>query len=506
MGGRKEPVTAGEPVVEAVPKRVLEQLSAARVLCFGDLMLDQYVHGEVERVSPEGPIPVLRVRECLESLGGVGTVVRNLAALGCTVELLAPVGDDRHADRLRLLLEELPGVTANLITSRRPTTVKRRYVANGQQILRADTEECYPLAGDIAASIIARAEQMLAANAAADVVVISDYRKGAATNEVVRRIIDAARQRGQEVIVDPKGDDYGRYRGAHWVTPNRRELHQATRLAVETNEDVAAAAIRLSHQCGIDTVLATRSAEGLSMIRGGTTDPIVKHIPAQAREVFDVSGAGDTVVAWLAAARGAGVAHEMAARLANTAAGIAVGKAGAAVVYVGEMERALLGSGGLSKVRSRDELLSAVGEWRKRGLTIGLTNGCFDLIHPGHVALIQQAKGQCDRLVIAVNSDASVRRLKGSTRPVQNEKARAVVLAAFEAVDAIIIFSEDTPASLIDAVVPDVLIKGADWRREDVVGAATVEAHGGRVVLVPLIEGHSTTRMEALLGPRRMLP
>ncbi len=482
----------------AVPKRTLERLSEARVLCVGDLMLDQYVHGDVERVSPEAPIPVLRVRETRESLGGVGTVVRNLASLACDVHLVAPVGNDAAADRLRNLLDSYACVQATVIASDRPTTVKRRYVAAGQQILRADTEENHSIDAAVAASLFAIVEEKMQTPSVIDVVVISDYAKGALTDALIGRIIATARACGKEVIVDPKGDNYHRYSGAHWVTPNRGELHRATRLAVDTDADIARAATHVGQSCGIDTVLATRSAEGMSLVRvipksaEPDVDPEVTHFAAEAHEVFDVSGAGDTVVAWLAAARAVGVSHQDAARLANTAAGIVVAKVGAAVVYVGEVERALLGG---ARVRSREELVTQVLQWRARGQRIGITNGCFDLIHPGHVALLEEAKTKCDRLIVALNSDASVRRLKGPTRPVQNEASRAVVLAAFDAVDAVCIFHEDTPYNLIEAIGPDVLIKGADWNRKDVVGAELVEARGGEVVLVDLVDGHSTSAL-----------
>jgi D-beta-D-heptose 7-phosphate kinase/D-beta-D-heptose 1-phosphate adenosyltransferase len=332
------------------------------------------------------------------------------------------------------------------------------------------------------------------------VVVLSDYDKGVLRDGVAQGVIAAARAAGKPVVVDPKGSDYGRYRGANVLTPNRRELAEATQMPVGTAEEIVAAARRLVGRLDLDALLVTRSQDGMTLVeRGGA----VHHLPTEAREVFDVSGAGDTVIATFAAAVGAGMSYLDAARISNVAAGIVVGKIGTAVVHNVELSRALrahdLGRGE-AKVLPAIAALERVREWRQQGLKVGFTNGCFDLLHPGHVSLMKAARAACDRLVVGLNSDDSVRRLKGESRPVQNEAARATVLASLADVDLVVVFDEDTPISLIEALRPDLLVKGSDYTIDKVVGAAAVQATGGKVLLVDLLPGHSTTATIARLS------
>lgn len=470
------------------------RLAEVRVLAVGDLMLDRFVYGAVERISPEAPVPVLRIDREQAMLGGVGNVVRNLRAQSASVCLVALLGRDEAAREIKGLLRDDVEIESHLLEEDdRPTTIKTRYIAGGQQMLRADRERVQPVAGAVEDEIIARAEADLGA---AQALVLSDYGKGVLTGRVVRRLIAAARPRGIPVIVDPKGFDYARYGGAGLVTPNRRELTEATGMPAGTDAEVVAAARSLIEHAGIEAVLVTRSQDGMTLLRRDAPDAPL-HLPATAREVYDVSGAGDTVVATVSAALAAGVDLESAARLANAAAGIVVGKVGTATASSAELTAAFRArelESGEAKSVTLEDALGQIEAWRKQGLTIGFTNGVFDLLHPGHIALLRQAKAECDRLVVAINSDASVRRLKGESRPIQNDASRALVLGSLSTVDLVVIFAEDTPVALIEALRPDVLVKGGDYSVERVVGADIVLGYGGRVILADFQEGHSTTR------------
>ncbi|OFX10871.1 MAG: bifunctional heptose 7-phosphate kinase/heptose 1-phosphate adenyltransferase [Alphaproteobacteria bacterium RIFOXYD12_FULL_60_8] len=473
-------------------------LKGSRVLCLGDVMLDRFIYGEVERISPEAPIPVVRITREQSMLGGAGNVVANLTALGATPIFATVVGDDGVGADVATLLKAMSGVQPRLtVDPGRRTTKKTRYFAGSQQLLRADNETVAPISREAETALLKTVAEALPQSA---VVVLSDYGKGVLTPHVVSQAIALALAAGKPVIVDPKGTDYTRYRGAMLLTPNRKELHDATRMSAATDAEVEAAARHLVTACGVGAVLATRSQDGMTLL---DRDGRVSHLSAEAREVFDVSGAGDTVVATMAAAVGAGVSLLDASRLANVAAGIVVGKVGTAVVTTQELVHALHHqefASSETKVMTLPEAITKVEQWRRRGCKVGFTNGCFDLLHPGHIALLRQAAAACDRLVLGLNSDASVRALKGPTRPVQSESARATVLASLEAVNAVVIFGEDTPRELIHALKPDVLVKGADYTVETVVGADFVQGYGGRVVLAKLEEGHSTTNTLKRLG------
>ena len=478
---------------------LLARIAGARVLCVGDAMLDRFVYGAVDRISPEAPIPVLHVGRETAMPGGAGNVVRNLVALGAQAGFVAPIGADAAGGELRSMLAGMAGVDAELIEiAGRQTTVKTRYIAQGQQLLRADSETAAPLDAAARAHLIARAS---AALASCQAVALSDYGKGALGEGVAERIIAAAAQAGRPVVVDPKGADFRRYAGASVVTPNLRELALASGLPVQGDEQVIAAARRVIESCDVGAVLATRSAEGMSLI---ARDGAVSHVRAQARAVFDVAGAGDTVVAAVAASLAAGATLEQAALLANHAAAIVVGKIGTAVATPPELRAALELPGGIAhaaKLMTLDQAAERAARWREAGQRVGFTNGCFDLLHPGHVSLLHQARAACDRLIVGINSDGSVRRLKGEGRPVQSEAARAAVLASLSDVDAVVAFDEDTPLALIEAVRPDLLVKGADYTEETVVGAALVRGYGGRILLAELSPGHSTTATIRRLRP-----
>ncbi len=475
--------------------RHLTELSDQTVLCIGDLMLDEFVYGDVTRISPEAPTPVIAVKRTEVMVGGAGNVARNLVALGGRCIFVGVVGNDDAGGALTRALAANPLIEFELVIDpARQTTRKVRFVSehHSTHLLRADWES--------AGGINAAAEDALIGHAIkamprAGAVVLSDYAKGALTPRVIRAVIDAANRLGKPVIVDPKGCDYSIYSGATLITPNRQELADATRTAAQSDDEIAHAAAGLARALGAKAVLVTRSEAGMTLVGEGA--PI--HIPAYPVRVRDVSGAGDTVVAVLSAMLAMKADFESAMRAANAAAAVVVGKRGTATLTVAELRSRILPAASLApeeKIVFDWALLDEhLDDWRKQGLRIGFTNGCFDLLHPGHVKLLAAARAACDRLVLGLNGDASVRRLKGEGRPVQNVQSRAEVLAALEAVDLVVVFDEDTPKDLIARVKPMVLVKGGDYKREDVVGHDIVEALGGSVVLIDLVPGQSTTSM-----------
>jgi D-beta-D-heptose 7-phosphate kinase/D-beta-D-heptose 1-phosphate adenosyltransferase len=470
---------------------VLNAFHAARVLVLGDVMLDRFVYGSVERISPEAPIPVVNVERFLDMPGGAANVARNIAALGARAILVGVVGEDPWAEDLCTQLALSPTIEARLITDpSRPTSVKTRYVADGQQVMRADRESRLPLEACVEQCVL---REFSAAMRDVDVIVLSDYAKGVLSDSVTRAAIDMARSARKTIIVDPKTKDFARYRGATVLTPNRLELQTACGFECVSDEQVVAGARRILEQDVCEVMIVTRGKDGMSVVEGAGA---ATHLPTVARQVFDVSGAGDTVVATisLGLAAGAGVAESAA--LANAAAGIVVGKRGTATVSTGEIVAVLRPFDGRTnpqKIFALETVLQLARSWREQGLKIAFANGCFDLLHPGHISLLEQARRSADRLIVGLNADLSIRRLKGPNRPVQSEVARATVLAAVKSVDAVIIFPEDTPIRLIEALEPDVLVKGADYTVDTVVGADLVLGRGGKVILAELLSGHSTT-------------
>lgn len=461
------------------------------VLVLGDVMLDRYVSGAAQRLSPEAPIPVLRPQDRRARLGGAANVAMNVAALGGRAILVGVVGNDAAGEELHGLLQPVHAVQAELVTvPRRPTTAKTRFMAGSHQLLRLDEETNEALDGEAAGAVLARFQ---AALPQASVVVLSDYAKGVLCDSVLRRAIELATDQGCPVIADPKRADFAAYRGVTVLTPNELEVRTATHIDAEHDAEADRAGRAALAASAADAVLVTRSAKGLTLVQ---RDQPALHLPTRAREVADVSGAGDTLVAALAVALGAGAALPEAATLANATAGISVGKPGTATVTAAE----LLGTLHLEdlvaterKVMTREQAAAQVAAWQGKRLRVGFANGCFDLIHPGHVRLLTEARAACDRLIVALNTDASVRRLKGPTRPVQSESARATVMASLAPVDLVTLFDEDTPLELIRLLRPDVLVKGADYTIEQVVGGDLVRGWGGRVLLVDLKQGHSTT-------------
>ncbi|MCB1651688.1 MAG: D-glycero-beta-D-manno-heptose-7-phosphate kinase [Alphaproteobacteria bacterium] len=492
---------------------LLCDLSQSRVLVVGDIILDRFIYGQVERISPESPVPVLAIHHEDVMLGGAGNAVSNLAGLAAPCQILSVIGADENGGLLKAHLEKL-GVSADglIEDDTRPTTIKSRFLARHQQLLRTDFETKNPISDTIAARVISAAEAMIKASKA---VILSDYGKGLLRPDVIAAVIKAARAQGVPVIVDPKGQDFSIYRGASAVTPNKKELQDATRgMSVDSDENVVEAAQSLIESCGIENVVATRSAEGMSVIsaKGAV------HLPTIDIEVFDVSGAGDTVIATIAAILGAGGSLVEAATLANMAGSIVVTKVGTAPIRKEELHEALHEASGNVLApnfqkgergktdRSRrgdilgwEEAAEQVRRWKARGLKVGFTNGCFDILHYGHVSYLNNARDRCDRLVVGLNTDAAVKLLKGPSRPVHDEQSRANVLAALGSVDAVVLFGaekagdDNTACALLELLKPDTYFKGGDYTVEQIPEAPTVMAYGGVVDVMPVYEGHSTT-------------
>lgn len=462
----------------------LNELSSARVLVVGDLILDRYWHGASERISPEAPVPVVRVEQQLERVGGAANVAANVAALGASASLIGWVGADADGERLAGLCRE-GGVSPHFVSIADATTiVKLRVVSQRQQIVRADFEasELRDYSNDVT-------EHALGQLDSSQLVVISDYAKGA-VNEV-STLITTARARGIPVIVDPKGRNFERYRGASLITPNLNEFQQVA--GVCSNEaQLVERARRLVSELGLEAILVTRGADGMSLI---CADGQTHHVGAQAHDVFDVTGAGDTVCAVLAAALASKHDLPAAMTLANAAAGLVVGKFGAATVSVPELKTALTQSAAeQTGIVSAEQVRLVREQAGKRGERVVMTNGCFDVLHAGHVRYLKAARALGDRLIVAVNDDDSVRELKGSLRPVNSLADRMEVLAGLTDVDWVVPFSESTPAILISAVLPDVLVKGGDYEPQQIAGAQAVMAAGGEVRIVEFHRGYSTTK------------
>ncbi len=463
-----------------------------RVLCVGDVMLDDFVYGTVTRISPEAPVPVLRQAREAKMPGGAGNTARNLAALGARTRLVGAIGRDADGDALQALLGQTPGVDSVLIRSETLSTVRKtRFVSGGQQLLRVDREPLPVLDAATEAELV---DALREAAEGAGAIVVSDYAKGTVTGAVMREAVRAGLAAGVPVIVDPKGNDWSHYGPVDLIKPNAGELAALTGLPAGTSEQVERALLKAMTLCSARVILVTRAAQGLSYLeRGGT----VVHMAGLAREVYDVSGAGDTSLAAIGIALSSGASLGLASRLALAASGLAVSKAGTATVSAADLL-----AGDSAALLGFDMLMDQVALWRTAGLRVGFTNGCFDILHRGHLRVLQEARARCDRLVVGLNTDASVRRLKGDGRPVNPEESRAEMLAALSVVDAVVLFDGDTPIDLVRAMRPDLIAKGGDYTPDTVAGADIVRAAGGEVHIVPLVEGQSTTSMIARLGGR----
>lgn len=467
-------------------------------LVIGDLMLDCYLWGRVERVSPEAPVPVVLLDQENQRPGGAANVAANLTGLGLSCRVLGCVGNDEAGKQLANAVAQ-SGVGTELIVRlpNRPTTTKTRVVGGHQQMLRVDRESDAPFAADELRLLEAAVRQAM--KDAPAIVVLSDYAKGVLHPGLCQLVIHLAKAAGIPVLVDPKGRDYAKYRGATALTPNRRETSDACG-GISDIDALLAAADQLRQDLQLKFLAVTRSEEGITLLEQDQK----LHIATMARQVFDVSGAGDTVIATLAAGMVAGLSHYDALHLANLAAGVVVGKTGTVPINRDDLLAELTNEDireQADKISDLPHLLARAASWRARGERVVFTNGCFDLLHAGHVTYLEQARNAGDRLVLGLNTDASVRRLKGESRPVIHEQDRARVLAALESVDAVILFDEDTPLKLIQAIKPEILVKGSDYTEEQVVGATEVKSWGGKVVLVPVVPGHSTSHIIEKLAP-----
>lgn len=478
--------------------------SNAKILLIGDIMLDSFVYGGVSRISPEGPIPILSVSREDTMLGGAGNVFANLRSLECETHIISVIGHDgagsEIVDRVSAAGVAVEGL---IIDENRPTILKTRYLSQNQQLLRVDRENSTPINQRTQDRVFEHAAKVMGS---INALILSDYGKGVLTPDLVKRLIKVAKKNKVPVIVDPKGKDFSVYKGATIVTPNKKELSEAVNgLPVSNDAEVEHAAQILIKKCGIENIIATRSEDGISVIpKKG--EPI--HLPTQALEIYDVSGAGDTVVAVISAVMAAGGSLEDAAQLSNIAGGLVVAKVGTATIQRSELFAAAL-EGNLSSrsnnriavIADRDAAQEQIHKWQAQGLSVGFTNGCFDILHYGHVNYLNQARDKCDRLVVGLNHDASVRILKGETRPINDEMARATVLGALGSVDLVVFFGaenpdgDNTPCDLVKMLRPDILMKGGDYTVDQLPEGQVVLSYGGKVEIMPLYEGYSTTNI-----------
>jgi D-beta-D-heptose 7-phosphate kinase/D-beta-D-heptose 1-phosphate adenosyltransferase len=479
---------------------LVQRLGQPHVLVVGDLVLDRYVWGDAERISQEAPVILLHADRREERLGGASSVAAMLRALGAKVALAGVVGNDLDGQRVRQLLTDLGIDPEGVLTDAgRPTTVKERYIGRAQhrhpqQMIRVDYEVRHPVPPAVEQEL-ARVIGLQVKRA--DIVLISDYDKGVCTPRLLATTIEAARARGLRTLADPiRGKDYRKYHGCSALTPNRLEAGLATGRTITTTEEALQAGAQLRGQLDLEAAIITLDRDGMALVHRDGRQQI---FPTRPRQVYDITGAGDMVMAVLGMALAAGADYGAAIALANVAGGLEVEKIGVATVTRDEILRDLLRSGsagpGKEKVLPREALGRELDSRRRLGQRVAFTNGCFDILHAGHVEYLQEARAQADLLIVGLNSDASVRALKGDGRPVHPVAARALVLAGLQAVDYVTVFEEATPLELIRAVRPDVLVKGADYRKEEVVGAEFVESYGGRVYLAPLREGYSTTHI-----------
>lgn len=471
-------------------EQFLAGLPQITALVVGDLMLDEYLWCSTERISPEAPVPVVDIgREDLR-LGGAGNVISNLRALGAQVRVASVLGDDDSGRRLRAMLDALMISSAGLATiPGRTTARKTRILASNQQVLRVDRESREWVTPEFEQQLI---EYIATQISEIQVILISDYQKGVLTETLLQKVISLGREHAIPVIVDPKGDDYRKYHGATLITPNRKEAQAAAHLAITDEASLIDVGQQLREQMDLEALVMTRSEEGMSIF---TRDGQHTCLPTRAREVFDVSGAGDTVMTMFGLALANGLSMREAAEAANVAAGIVVGKVGTSTVTAQEIlaEVSLREAHSDQKIVSRENLARHLAQQRSDQRSVVFTNGCFDLLHVGHVKYLQAARRLGDLLVLGLNSDASIRRLKGPNRPLIAQDERAHILAALNCIDYVVIFEEDTPLELIEALRPDILVKGGDYTPEGVVGKELVESWGGRIELIQFVDGKSTT-------------
>ena len=459
--------------------------SHPRILVIGDLMIDHYLWGGCERISPEAPVQVVDISRETTVLGGAGNVINNLVALGAKVSVAGVIGNDESGEELRVMLIKL-GVSSEglVVQNDRKTSKKSRIVASNQQILRYDRESKESISDASAQAVVAYAKKVMSE---CDIVILSDYGKGVIIDSLAQGIIQSAREMGKKVLVDPKGKDYTKYRGAYLLTPNKKEASEATGIAINDENSLRQALLSLKETCDLECSMITLSEDGIAI-----DDGVMRRFPTVAKEVFDVTGAGDTVIASLSFALSSGMSIDESAKFSNRAAAVVVGKIGSATVTLEEIEEyeaSLHQSDSRDHLKSHTEIAEIVERLKAKNKRIVFTNGCFDILHVGHVKYLQEAKSYGDVLIVGLNTDASVRTLKGPTRPVNSEEDRAYILGALEAVDYVVLFSDETPYELIKSIAPDILVKGGDYEGKSVVGAE----FSGELRLVQFVDGKSTT-------------
>jgi D-beta-D-heptose 7-phosphate kinase / D-beta-D-heptose 1-phosphate adenosyltransferase len=471
-------------------KEILNNSKQLKVLVVGDLIYDEFIWGDVQRISPEAPVQVVEWKADNDALGGAANVANNLAALGCHVYMSGIVGNDEKGARVIELLKEKGIEHKGVIRDKnRPTSNKTRIIAQNQQILRIDKENKNSITEEIEKKLCRYAEKIVSE---IDGIICSDYLKGVLTENIIGCLVKEARKQGKMIIADPKGTDYSKYKGINVLTPNKLELENASHIKIVDNGDLKRAAGLICEQCDSDAILVTRGKEGMSLFEKNGE---LCHIPTEAREVFDVTGAGDTAISLFGIALFSGASKQEASKLATIGAGIVVAKVGTSVVKKEEIEHFLKENEVLigNKILGIKELKYILNSKRNEGNKIVFTNGCFDILHVGHIQYLQKAMEFGDLLVLGLNDDDSVRKLKGPKRPLINQDERANILAALDCIDYIALFSELTPENIIKEVMPDILVKGGDYLPKDVVGKDIVESYGGRVEIVPFIEGYSTS-------------
>ncbi|PHM17691.1 MAG: bifunctional heptose 7-phosphate kinase/heptose 1-phosphate adenyltransferase [Sulfuricurvum sp. PD_MW2] len=459
--------------------------SHPQILVIGDLMIDHYLWGGCERISPEAPVQVVDIARETTVLGGAGNVINNLVALGAHVSIAGVIGDDENGEELCTMLDAIGVKSEGLVKQKgRKTSKKSRIIASNQQILRYDKESKDAIDLTSEQAIVSYVKSTIGL---CDILILSDYGKGVITDTVAAGVITAARNAGKKVLVDPKGKDYRKYQGAYLLTPNKKEASEATGIVINDEESLKKALLNLKETCDLECSMITLSEDGIAIY-----DESMRRFPTVAKEVYDVTGAGDTVIASLSFALSSGLGIDEAAPFANHAAAVVVGKIGSATVTLSEIEEyesSLHQSTSDMHIKSKEEIVALSDRLKKEGKKVVFTNGCFDILHVGHVKYLQEAKSYGDVLIVGLNSDSSVRELKGPTRPVNNEDDRAYILAALESVDYVVVFSEETPHDLIKSIAPDILVKGGDYEGKVVVGAEFAK----ELRLVQFVDGKSTT-------------
>lgn len=470
----------------------IEHFSDQNILVFGDLMLDEYVTGEVKRISPEAPVPIFRENERFYKPGGAANVALNLKKLGASVTLIGIIGEDNYG---KTLIDELQknGINCDYIVTdkNRVTTRKTRVVSQNQQLIRIDSENDSSISDSVAGEILGKAEKIISNF---NYTIVSDYNKGICTYSLTSDFISLANKNKVKVLVDPKDNNFDKYKDAYIITPNEKELKSALQTAFGEPPDIFADSGKLSNKLNIKYLVVTRGEHGILLLDVKKDVP-VKHFEATAKEVYDVSGAGDTVISTLALSLSSGLTIDDAIALSNIAAGYVISKFGTYSISKQELINEVKGRNHTSYRAKTEDVFHQINTWKSRNEKIVFTNGCFDLLHSGHIQYLEEAKKLGDKLIVAINSDASVRQLKGESRPIINQIDRAKLLSSLSFVDAVLIFDESTPLNLINKVRPDFLVKGQDYKKEEVVGAKEVESRGGKVILMPLVDGLSTSNI-----------